>query len=136
MHGALVRVTMEATVHLLLAGLLLVAASLAGLGGSVPPLALFVALAAAGYLVRDRLRSVGTVAGRDVGGHLETAWVAPTLAATTTLLAWGATPGEIQSLGGLLGLAGMANYFVRPVYLSLYGFVSSATDGAGAGRRS
>jgi hypothetical protein len=33
---------------------------------------------------------------------------------------FGASPGEVQALGGLLGLVAMANYFFRPVYYAVY----------------
>lgn len=51
-------------------------------------------------------------------------WVGPVLAALVVVLALDASAGEVQALGGLVGLAGMVNYFLRPVYHLLYGLGS------------
>lgn len=135
MLRTLERVTIEVTVHLVAGGLLCILASVVGLGGSLPVAAAFALLAAAAFGARERLADVGWVGGFAVGRHLRTAWVAPTLAATTALLGFGTTPGELQALGGLLGLVGMANYFLRPMYLGAYSMALSVLDRVGAGTR-
>jgi hypothetical protein len=56
------------------------------------------------------------VMGNDLGGYGTVLWLGPVVAIVVCLLAFGATPSELQSLGGLVGLAGMVNYFLRPVY--------------------
>ena len=43
------------------------------------------------------------------------------VAAVAVVLFPEATAGEVQALGGLIGLAGMGNYFLRPVYRLVYG---------------
>jgi hypothetical protein len=40
-----------------------------------------------------------------------------------------ATPAEVQALGGLLGLVGMANYFLRPLYLFAYDLLETLRGG-------
>ncbi|WP_436927758.1 hypothetical protein [Halosimplex amylolyticum] len=112
-------VVMRATVVLLVAGLCLVAAGTAGLGGSIP---LVVALAVVG----GGLRLVATAvdASGDGLGVQEVAadlWIGPLLAAAVVVLWLDASHGEVQALGGLVGLLGMLNYFLRPLYHLVYG---------------
>lgn len=128
MHRALDRVTMEATVHLLVAGLLLIAASVAGVDGSVAFVGGLLVAAVALFAVRGRVPPVGTVFGHDLQRTLGDLWIAPALAATTTAVSLGATPGELQSLGGVLGLVAMLNYFLRPIYYGVYSLVASEPD--------
>ncbi|WP_415379758.1 hypothetical protein [Halosimplex sp. TS25] len=113
-------VVMRATVVLLVAGLCLVTAGTAGIESSLP-LAFAVAVLGAG------LRLVATTVDAPDGGGIgvrEVAtdlWIGPVLAAVV-LVAWlDASPGEVQALGGVVGLLGMLNYFLRPFYHLLYG---------------
>ncbi len=107
----------ESTVVPLTAGLLLIGLSLAGVGASLPLALALGAASVAAFLGRDSLPTVGRVLGHDLDRYLRDAWTALGLAALTVLLGTGATPGELQALGGLLGLLGMVNYFLRPAYL-------------------
>lgn len=104
------------TVVLLLTSVLVIVPALAGVGGSV--LLVVAALGVAGglYAVRDRLRTAPRVAGHDLGYYGEALWASGVVAAVVFLLGLTATPGELRALGGIVGLAGMANYFLRPVY--------------------
>jgi hypothetical protein len=129
MYRTLDRVSMEATAHLLVAGLVLIAASVAGLHGSAALAGVLLLAAVALFAVRDRVPPLGRMLGYDLQRTLADLWIAPLLAATTTADALGATPGELQSLGGILGLVGMINYFLRPVYYGLYSLVASEPDG-------
>jgi hypothetical protein len=125
MDRGLDAVVMRGTVVLLAGGLPLVAAGTAGVAGS---LALVAALAAAGgalYLAAERLDASadpdgasGTLDPRVVGADL---WIGPFLAAAVVGVSLGASPGEVQALGGLVGLVGMLNYFLRPFYHLVYG---------------
>lgn len=113
--------TQRLTVVLLAASLTLVGPGVAGLGAS---LSLSVVLGiGAGVLlaVRDRLAAVGRWHGLDLGHYLRDVWAGPLVGAAVVLGAPGATPGEVQALGGICGLLGMLNYFLRPVYVALYG---------------
>ena len=125
MYRTLDRVTMEATVHLLVAGFLLIAASLAGLEGSPVLVGVLLLAAVALFAVRGFVPPLGRPMGYDLRQTLEDGWIVPALAATTTALALGATPAELQSLGGILGLVAMLNYFLRPVYYGVYSLVAS-----------
>ncbi|MFC6975275.1 hypothetical protein ACFQL1_12455 [Halomicroarcula sp. GCM10025709] len=111
--------TLQATLLLLVAGLLLVGLSLLGVGASLPLAAGLVVLAIGLFLTRPET-TVGRVAGVDVDQILRWLWLALVLAAVPLVIRPTATPGEVQSLGGLVGLAGMANYFLRPLYLLGY----------------
>ena len=128
MDRALDRVSIEGTVFLLVAGFLLIGASLVDVGATVPLAAVSLLLTIALFAARDYVPPIGTVAGRDLRGVLTDSWIATALAATTTAVALGATPGELQSLGGLLGLVAMANYFLRPVYFAVYALLASAVE--------
>lgn len=128
MYQTLDRVTMEATVHLLVAGLLLVGASVVDLGGSPLLVGALLVAAVALFAVREFVPPLRRVFRHDLQRTLRDLWIAPALAATTTALALGATPGELQSLGGVLGLVAMLNYFLRPVYYGAYSLVASERD--------
>ncbi len=113
---ALVQTTAALTVQLLVASALLVGASLADFGAGLPVIAAFAAASAALVAVRDRLPDVGVVVGHDVDRYLADLWAGAAAAAVTALVLLGATPGELQAAGGLLGLAAMLNHFLRPFY--------------------
>lgn len=119
MERALDAAVAEFTVLLLVAAFALIGASLLGLGGSLP-LAIAMALATVGlFAVRHPLATLA----EDyylLARTLEDGWIGTTAATLTVLVALGATPGELQSLGGLIGLVGMLNYFLRPVYRILF----------------
>jgi len=132
MEMAIERATMQVTAICLVASAMVLALGLAGATGSLVLVGLFLALSAGLYYSRPP-SSVGTVYGLDVDALFETLWLAPAVAAVPVLVELGASPGEMQALGGLLGLVGMANYFLRPVYLLGYGLAASLTrklDGA------
>lgn len=128
--GTIDRVTFEASVHLLAAGLILIAAGVAGVGGSVAFVGLALVAAVALFAVRRRVPSPGTVAGHDLRYLIDDSWIVPALAATTAAVALGASPGEMQTLGGVLGLVAVANYFLRPAYYLVYSFAARVGDAA------
>lgn len=121
--------TMQATALLLIAGGLLIALGVAGVGASLPLVGGLVLLSIGLYLTRPDEGRIGRIAGVDVDAVLGALWLAVLVAAVPLLLEPSATPEEVQALGGLLGLAGMANYFLRPVYLVVYDVVSSLVGG-------
>lgn len=116
---------LQATAVLLLASVLLVAPGAAGLGTSIPLAFALAALAGVLFVLRDRLAALGPVAGLPLGGYLHVAWVGPLVAAAAVVLSPGASPGELQAIGGFCGLLGMVNYFLRPVYALAIGLVRS-----------
>jgi hypothetical protein len=104
----------------LLAGAaVLVALGSAGVGGSV---ALVVGLAALTVLASVAGDELLDTAWRrvDPHGYVADLWVGFLVAGVAVVLFLDATPGEVQALGGLVGLVGMANYFLRPVYRILF----------------
>lgn len=112
----------------LVASALLIGASLLEIGGGaalVGPLLLLAVVLAA---VRNRVPQPGWRFGQNVDLYLRDLWVGPALAAVATALVFGATPAEVQTVGGLLGFLGMVNYFLRPVYHVVYSFVESAVQ--------
>lgn len=116
---------MEATVLALVAGGLLIAASVTGVGGGVPLVIVLAVLAAALVAARHQLPQPGWVLGRNVDRCIRDVWVAPAVAALATVAVFGASPGEVQTVGGVIGFAGMVNYFLRPVYHLGYSLATS-----------
>ena len=116
------------TLVLLTGSFSLVAAGTAGVAASVllvvGLVALTALLAAVGWLSREASR-----ASFDPGEFLVDLWLGPALGAVLVLFFLDATPGEVQALGGLLGLVAMANYFLRPVYHLLYGLATRIARG-------
>ncbi|GCF13675.1 hypothetical protein Harman_16100 [Haloarcula mannanilytica] len=123
--------TMRVTALLLVAAALAIGLGVAGVGASLPIVVALLVLAAVLYAARPDGNRLGPVAGVDVGGIVQSLWLAPLITALPLLVRLSATPGEMQAIGGLLGLAGMANYFLRPVYLLGYDLVSAVSESAG-----
>ncbi|MBV0902457.1 hypothetical protein [Haloarcula salina] len=123
--------TMRVTALLLVAAALAIGLGVGGVGASLPVVAGFLALSGGLYALRPDPDRFGPVAGIHVGDILHSLWLAPLLVAAVLVVRLSATPGEVQAIGGLLGLAGMANYFLRPVYLLGYDLVSAVSGGAG-----
>jgi len=101
----------------------LVAAGTAGVAGS-PWLVVALGGLAAGLWLLGRAAT--DTAWRTVDPHCFVAdlWLGPVVAAVIATAFLEASPGEVQAIGGLVGLAGMVNYFLRPVYYALYGLVA------------
>jgi hypothetical protein len=104
------------TVVLLVTSVIVIAPGLAGVGGSAALVVVALLVAGGLYTVRARLRTAPRVAGHDLGYYGEAVWTSGVVAAVVFLLGLTATPGELRALGGIVGLAGMVNYFLRPVY--------------------
>ncbi|MBX0286906.1 hypothetical protein EGH22_11250 [Halomicroarcula sp. F28] len=131
METAIRTVTMQVTALCLVAAGILLALGTAGVPASLPLLGLLLALSAGLYYTRPDA-SVGQVVGIDVDGILSTLWLAPALSAFTIVFEPTASAAELQALGGLVGLAGMLNYFLRPVYLLAYS-LAEAVQNRGSG---
>lgn len=117
MHERYDRVSQQATTVALAASALLV-----GLGvlGITPSILLAVGAAAiAGLLLAEREQLVGRADSAVLALHAETLWIGPAIAAAVLLLFGDLTGGELQTVGALIGLAGMANYLLRPLFLLL-----------------
>lgn len=108
--------TFRVTVVLVVASVVLIGAGLAGLNGSLALVVAFVGLAGILGAGRAQLGRAPRAFGHDFGYYGETLWLGPLVAAVAVVVAPDATPAELQALGGLVGLAGMANYFLRPLY--------------------
>jgi uncharacterized membrane protein YozB (DUF420 family) len=108
--------TIRLSFALLVAAFALILPGSAGVGGSLLLVVALVAVALVLYAGRDSLGQVGTVAGWRAGDYLRVLWLGPAGAALVVLVALDASAGEVQALGGIVGLIGMANYFLRPIY--------------------
>lgn len=105
------------TYVLLVASFLLIGTGLAGVGATLPVAGGLAALGAGLWAVRDTLRTLPTVVGYNLGWYARDSWLAPAVSIPVVLLGLGGPPAELQALGGFVGLVGMGNYFLRPLYL-------------------
>lgn len=105
------------TYVLLVTSAVLIGPGLAGFGAS-PALAGVLAVLGASLLAaRDRIERLPTVVGYDLGWYGRDSWLGCLLGVVVVLVYLGASPAETRALGGIAGLLGMLNYFVRPLYL-------------------
>lgn len=121
----------EFSALLLAASFVLIGASLLGLGATLALAAVLILLTVGLFVTRKYLAEFVDEYYL-IARTVEDCWIGTTAAALTVLVALGATPGELQTLGGLIGLAGMLNYFVRPLYRLLYRagrWISEASKG-------
>lgn len=124
------RQTLGVTFALLAGSVVLILPAVAGIGASVPLFAAVLLTGVALAAVRTRLDVLPTVWEQEPETYAGDLWIGPVLAVVTVLLIEpSATPGELQSLGGLLGFVGMLNYFLRPLYLYLYDLVRRVVPG-------
>jgi hypothetical protein len=116
------------TLVLLAGAVPLVAAGTAGVAAS-PWLVLgLVALAALLRVLGGRL-TLTAWTRVDTSRYVLDLWLGPVAAAVVILASLDASPGEVQALGGLVGLAGMVNYFLRPIYHLLYTLSARYSNG-------
>lgn len=118
----------QLTTVALLASAILVGIGFAGYTPSLPFAAVTAVLAGLGLAARERLLAGAPYEA--VAVHAETLWIGPALATGVLLIYGDLTAGELQTVGALIGLAGMVNYLLRPVYTvlgSLAARVSSAS---------
>ena len=127
-EAAIRRGSMQVTALLLVAAGVLLGLGFAGIGASPLVVVGLLALAGALFLARPQTDHFGRHNGLNIDYLLQSLWVAVLVAALPLVIEADATPAEVQALGGLIGLAGMANYFIRPLYLLGYDLVSAVRD--------
>jgi len=120
--------SLRATAVLLVTSFVLIGPSFAGIGGSLLLAAGFGGLALVLGFFREQLTGLPVIVGHDFGPYGKDLWLGVLLGAIVVGLRPGATPGELQAIGGLAGLVGMVNYFLRPVYLLSYALVRRASQ--------
>jgi len=106
----------------LVACALLLAPGFAGFSSSLGFAAVALGLATFAFLYRDRLIALSDTSW--LRQHLEVAWIGPLVAAVVFALYRDATPAELQTLGAVVGLIGMFNYLLRPLYFFAGGLLS------------
>jgi len=114
MNQRLIGLLRQATGTGFVAGVLLIALGLAGLSASPSLVAVLIVVGVAGTAVRGTLR--GLLDHRAFAAYLASVPIAPLLAGVVLLAFTGASPGELQTLGGVLGLLAICNHMLRPVY--------------------
>lgn len=129
--------SLRATIVLIAVSVYLIGPSLVAIGASLPLYIGLIALGIAFGLARSWLADLPTVIGHDLGTYGQDAWLGPFLAVVLIfVVAPSASPAELQTLGGLAGLVGMVNYFVRPLYFGLIGLVRSRVGGSNSSQPS
>jgi hypothetical protein len=105
----------------ILAGLFLIPLPLIGMG---PSLIMLLALPGAAWALYEAWQRAE---GR-TRKYLSGLWLAPVVAALLTVYGFviGASPGEMQALGGLAGIVGVINLLLRPVYRLLHYVLAGA----------
>lgn len=112
--------TLRLTVVLVVASLVLIVPGLAGIAASPLLVGGVLLLSIAGFAVRERLAVLPEVFGHRLGRYGQDLWLGPLVVLVALLLVPGASPEELQALGGIVGFVGMINYFLRPVYFLVY----------------
>ncbi|WP_299267237.1 hypothetical protein [Halorientalis sp.] len=106
----------------LFAAVLLIPVGYAGVGASpVLPVG-FVILAAVLYVAWQRSRAYGA--------YLSGLWLGPVIAAIVAVagVLLGVSSGELQALGGIVGLLGVFNLILRPIYRVVHYVVAGAVQ--------
>lgn len=116
MLRALDRAVAQLAALLLLSGLLLVGASLLGLTPGPVLFAPLLAITVALYLAREAIPRIDRYPGWALADLGEDLWLSTLVAASVAVVAPGLSPGELQTVGGLVGLVALLIYFLRPVF--------------------
>jgi hypothetical protein len=109
---------------LLFASATLILPALLDASATSPLAAVLGSLAGALWLLREHLATLPTVVGYDLGMYGRDCWLGAAVGSAVVLLFLGASAEELQALGGLTGLVGMVNYFLRPLYLYVAALLS------------
>lgn len=116
--------SLRVTVVLLMASALLIIPSLVLSEVSLLFLGGLLVLGVVFGLLRPLLSDLPAVLEHDLGTYGQDLWQAPLLAILFVLAVEpSASASELQAIGGITGLLGMVNYFLRPIYLWLFAYV-------------
>ena len=114
MNQRLVALIREVTGVGFTAGLVLIGFGVLGLSASPPLAGGVLVLGLAGPAVREPLRA--QVDHAVAASYLASVPLAPLIAGGVMLVFLGASPGELQTLGGVIGLLAVLNHMLRPLY--------------------
>lgn len=98
----------------LVACALLLAPGFAGLSSSLAFAAIALGLAVIAFVSQEQLLALSDT--QSIQAHLRVTWVGPLVAAFVFAAFSDATAKELQTLGAVIGLVGMFNYLLRPLY--------------------
>lgn len=107
----------RATVVLVIGSGLLIGPALAGVGATLPLAGVLGVLTVVLWASRESLGRLPTVVGYDFGEHARDSWIGSLLGVAVVVGTLGVPPVELQAFGGIVGLIGIVNYFLRPLYL-------------------
>lgn len=128
MYDRIERVTGAVTSISLVATALLLAPAFAGLSPSFPLAVVMAGLTIGAFVARDSLRELTDTPW--LARHFETLWIGPLVATVVLVFFLDATPGELKTLGAVVGLLGMFNYLLRPVYFFVGDVLTRFTSAA------
>jgi hypothetical protein len=103
----------------IVASVVLIGPAILGIGATTPLVVALFALSGGLAVVRDSLPTFPTVAGYDLQRCRGDLWIGSLAGAVGAAVVLGASSAELQAIGGVFGAVAMANYFVRPLYLSV-----------------
>lgn len=121
----------RATIVLVVTSAFIIGPAAAGVGATSWLAVALGVLTGALWAGRESLGQLPTVVGYDLGEHARDGWIGAALGTATVLLTLGAPAVELQAFGGLAGLLGMVNYFLRPLYLFLVELIDRVIGGDG-----
>lgn len=113
----------RATVVLVIGSVVLIGPALAGVGATLPLAGLLGVLTVVLWAGREYLEQLPTVLGYDLGVYARDSWIGVVLGVAIVLGTLGTPPVELQAFGGFVGLTGIVNYFLRPLYLFVAEYV-------------
>jgi len=122
MHDRIERATGVLTSIALVAAAALLVPAFAGVAPSIALAAVALGVTVLGFVAREQLRTLAPIQG--LGLHFETVWVGVAVATVVVVAFLDATAAELQTLGAVVGLIGLFNYLLRPIYFTLGGLLS------------
>ena len=108
------------------AGVLLIALGVAGQSASFVLAVGVLSIGGAGIAVRKRRRE--GIDNEGIEAYLVSVPLGPLLAGGIMLVFLGASPGELQTLGGVVGLLALLNHLFRPVYALGHSVIARLID--------
>lgn len=122
MHDRIERATGVLTSIALVAAAVLLAPAFAGLAPSIALATVTLGATVLAFVVRKQVRELAPVSW--LGLYFEAVWAGVAVATLVLVAFLDATAAELQTLGAVVGLIGLFNYLLRPVYFTLGSLLS------------
>ncbi|QSG15936.1 hypothetical protein [Halapricum desulfuricans] len=122
MHDRIERATGVLTSIALVAAAALLAPAFAGVAPSAALAAVALGVTVLAFVVREEVRALAPAPW--LGLYFEAVWAGVAVATLVLVAFLDATAAELQTLGAVVGLIGLFNYLLRPVYFTLGSLLS------------